>query len=180
MATTIALTWPSFNVDCSIVYTYLKANLTSNFDGLYGTPDALNVIFKTDYVDADSAAVSTYWSGITAPMFLPTPTQQVSLAIGEAMSFGTQVLNEFATQNVLGGITQAGLTQSVMDYCHDLTHCLITGSLYNAISEVKIMIADTSSTKAGLSPFITNNVLYVYLNKLQVYLGVTPTPNPGS
>lgn len=180
MATSINLTWPSFNVDVALAYTYLKANLSTNFDGLFGTPTNLTVVFKTDYSDADNTIVNTYWSTATAATFEPTTAQQVSYAIGEAMSFGTAVLNDFATQNVLSGITQAGKTQAVMDYCHELTHCLITGSLYAAIGQINDMIADTTSTKTTLSPFITNNILYTYLNKIQTYLGVTVTPNPGS
>jgi hypothetical protein len=180
MATTITLTWPSFNVDVSIAYTYFKANLSSNFDGLVGQPADLLVIFKTDYADADNTIVQNYWSSATAATFQMPVNQQVTNAIGAAMEFGTQMLVQFATQNVMTGITQSGKTEAVMDYCHELAHCLITGSLYAAINAINVMIADTSSTKTNLSPFITNNVLYTFLNKIQTYLGLPLTANPGS
>ena len=180
MATTITLAWPSFNVDVSIAYSYLKSNLSSNFDGLVGQPGDLLVVFKTDYVDADNTIVQNYWSSATAATFQASPSQQVTNAIGAAMEFGTQMLMQFATQNVMAGITQSGKTQACIDYCHELAHCLITGSLYAAINQINTMIADTSTTKANLSPFITNNVLYVFLNKVQTYLGLPLTANPGS
>lgn len=177
---TIQLLWPTFTVDVSVVHAYFKANLSSNYDGLVCDPKFLNVIFKTDYVQADSDAVNNYWNSITAQMFQPTPMETVSLAIGEAMQFGTQLLVQFATQNVIAGITQSGKTQAVMDYCHELAHCLITGSLYAAINQLNVMIQDTGSTKTALSPFITNTVLYDFLNKIQTYLQIPLTQNPGT
>jgi hypothetical protein len=87
---------------------------------------------------------------------------------------------QFAVANTMAGITQAGQTQAVMNYTADLAQCLSSGSLYAAMTDIEVMIADTSSTKTSLSPFITNAILYSYLNQLQAYLGVTVTPNPGS
>ena len=78
------------------------------------------------------------------------------------------------------GITQAGQTLPVMNYMAQLTLCLSTGSLYEALTQIGTMIADTSSTKTSLSPFVTNDILYTYLNLIQTYLGLTLTLNPGS
>lgn len=176
----IYLSWPSFQVDLAIAQTYLKSNLSSNYDGLIADTNNLGVLFKNDYSDADNTVVTSYWSSATAQTFQPTQSEQVQLAISNAMQFGTQLLVQYATQNVLAGITQAGKTQSVMDYCHELAHCLITGSLYAAISQITVMIADTGTAKTNLSPFITNNTLYTFMNKIQTYLGLPLTPNPGS
>jgi hypothetical protein len=180
MATTIILTWPNFTVNVAIVYSYFKANLSSNFDGLYGTENNLTVIFKADYSDTDNTIISNYWNSITAQMFLPTVTQQVNLQINNAITFGMQLLVQYATQNVLAGITQAGQTIPVATYLQNLQYYLSTGSLYAGITELNNLIADTSSTKAALSPFITNNILYGYLNQIQTYLNVPLTANPGS
>lgn len=176
----ITLIWPNFHVDLGIVQTYLKANLSSNYDGLVANPESLLILFHTDYSDADNTVVQNYWSAANAQTFQPTQNQQVTLAISMAMQFGTQMLIQYATQNVLLGVTQAGKTQAVMDYCHELAHCLITGSLYAAINQILVMIADTSQTKANLAPFVTNNVLYAFLNKVQAYLGLPLTQNPGN
>lgn len=109
-----------------------------------------------------------------------TPNQIVSASIQNAQNFGAQLLLSFATTNVLNGITQAGLTIPVSDYLVNVYNYLSAGSLYATISAIETLIADTSETKAGLAPFITNDVLYTYLNKIQAYLNVPLTPNPGS
>jgi hypothetical protein len=110
----------------------------------------------------------------------PTPAIAVYTALVQnAISFGQALIVQFATQNVMAGITQAGQTQAVLDYASDLYTYLSTGSLYVAISEINVMIADTSSTKTALAPFITNDILYTYMNQIQGYLGLALTPNPG-
>lgn len=171
----IQLAWPSFSVDVAQVNEYFKANLSSNYNGVVGSQQWLAVMFTTDYSDADSTAVNTYWNGLTSTSFQPSVSQQVSVQISNAMQFGTQLLVQYATQNVLAGITQAGKTQALMDYSHELTHCLITGSLYAAMAEINTMLADTSSTKTNLSPFLTNVILTTYLNQIQTYLGIPVT-----
>lgn len=109
-----------------------------------------------------------------------TPAQIVSSAIQNAQQFGEQLMVQYATQNVLQGITQAGKTQAVANYLVNVSYYLDSGSLYAAINEINTLIADTSSTKTGLSPFITNNILYTYLNLIQTYLCLPTTTNPGS
>jgi hypothetical protein len=115
---------------------------------------------------------------ITAPQ-AQTPTQIYTTLVQNAIIFGQSLTVQFATQNIMAGITQAGQTQNVLNYTRDLYMYLNTGSLYVAISEIETMIADTSSTKTSLAPFITNDILYTYLNQIQGYLGLPLTPNPG-
>ncbi len=122
---------------------------------------------------------STYFPAVVNGQAM-TATQATEAAIQAAMQFGQNLILEFAAANVLAGITQAGQTQAVLDYTSNLTTCLTTGSLYAAIGDIEAMISDTSTTKANLSPFITNNILYNYLNQVQTYMGLPVTPNPGS
>lgn len=109
-----------------------------------------------------------------------TPTQIYTAVVMAAMGFGQQLTVQFAVANILAGITQAGQTQAVMNYTTTLSQCLNTGSLYAAITNINTMIADSSSTKTALAPFITNDILYSYLNQIQTYLGIALTTNPGS
>ena len=114
----------------------------------------------------------------------PAVTQQDTVdmymtLVQNAIAFGNALIVRFATQNVMAGITQAGKTQAVLAYSSSLYTYLSTGSLYVALAEIETMIADTSDAKTALSPFITNAVLYTYLNQIQLYLGLTVTPNPG-
>jgi hypothetical protein len=109
-----------------------------------------------------------------------TPNQIVSSAIQEAIDFGAQLLTQYATENVLSGITQANQTASVANYLQTVAYYLNSGSLYAAMDEINTLIADTSSTKAALAPFVTNNILYYYLNEIQTYLEIPLTVNSGS
>ena len=115
----------------------------------------------------------------SSPQTLTTVEQYTAL-IQNAIVFGQTLTVQFATQNVMAGITQAGKTQAVLAYSSNLYTYLSTGSLYVAISEIEAMIADTTSTKTSLAPFITNDILYAYLNQIQGYLGLPLTANPGS
>ena len=99
--------------------------------------------------------------------------------VQSAITFGNAIIVQFATQNVMAGITQANKTQAMLDYSSNLLTCLSSGSLYAAIAEINVMIADTSTDKANLSPFITNDILYAYMNQIQGYLKLPLTPNPG-
>lgn len=189
----------------------------------------------------------------------PTPGSQAyyQSVVAAAIAFGQSIIVGAAARNISLGITQAGMTAAVMAYTDGLLTSLLTGSLYEAISQIMAMIADTSSAKVGayatgpdgsflggtitftavtlgpignsivltfnglqqvgtvvnawnaanptnqvtytgsstalpnsatvtlsggvqtLAPFVTNDTLYATLNQIQVYLGITPTPNPG-
>ena len=117
------------------------------------------------------------------PPVVAAPTQALidiyTAIVQSAITFGNTIILQFATQNVMAGITQADKTQAMLDYSSNLLTCLSSGSLYAAIAEIVIMIADTSDAKVNLSPFVTNDILYAYMNQIQGYLKVPLTPNPG-
>lgn len=119
------------------------------------------------------------WNPPVVPPPAESAIQIYTAMVQEAIAFGQSLTVQFATQNVMAGITQAGQTQAVLNYTSNLYTYLATGSLYVAIAEIESMIADTSSTKTALAPFVTNDILYVYLNQIQGYLGIPLTPNPG-
>jgi hypothetical protein len=99
--------------------------------------------------------------------------------ISQATAFGFELINNFAAVNASMGITQAGQTGAVIAYTSNLYLAMTTGSLYEAITIINGMIADTSQTKTSLAPFITNDILYSYLNQIQDWLEIPETPNPG-
>lgn len=105
----------------------------------------------------------------------PTVTQIVDAAILSAIQFGTGLADQYKRENVFMGITQAGKTHDVLKYLHFAVHCMESGSLYGAIDEINILIADTSDTKAALSPFVTNDRMTYYKNAIQAYLKVPLT-----
>lgn len=103
---------------------------------------------------------------------IPAPTIQdiVKQKILDAQIFGNKLIEDFTAENVLMGITQAGKTVAVTNYLHKLTHYIMTGSLYAAIDEMNIIIADEN--KGDLSPFVTNERIAGYKNKVQKFLGL--------
>lgn len=119
------------------------------------------------------------WNPPIAPPVPQTTMEIYTALVQAAVDFGQSLTVQFATQNVMAGITQAGQTLAVLNYTSNLYVYLSTGSLYVAISELENLIADTSSTKTTLAPFITNDILYAYLNQIQGYLDIPLTPNPG-
>jgi hypothetical protein len=100
----------------------------------------------------------------------PTMEEIVGKKIVDAQTFGQALLKEFATENVLMGITEAGKTIQVTDYLHKLSHYIMTGSLYAALTEIDVIISDTN--KSDLDPFVTNDRMNIYKEKIQRYLGL--------
>lgn len=92
----------------------------------------------------------------------------VNKKIQDAMEFGQVLIVKFATSNVLMGITQQGLTGSVTDYLHKLSHYTSTGSLYQAISEIERLIS--LGIPPQFFPFITEERLNQYKLEIVEYL----------
>lgn len=102
----------------------------------------------------------------------PTLNTIVNNSIGNASDFGQNLIRQASIQNVLTGITQAGKTRDFTLYCHRLIHFLETGSLYGALDELNVLLADTSDAKTSLYPFLTDAKLNDYKTKILVYLGL--------
>lgn len=139
-----------------------------------------NVLGTIEFPDDTSQTVIDEALAIyaTTPAVI-SESQTIQQAIQAAIIFGQQIMVQYSAQNVAAGITQAGQTEAVASYLSQMITYLNTGSLYAAITQINVYIADTSSTKQGLSPFVTNDILYTYLNLIQAYLQIALTPNPG-
>jgi len=135
-----------------------------------------NWIIMTDtqlaaYKAEHQAAYNTWESAY----FAATPQQLVTGIVKKAKDFGNDLADSFATRNVLMGITQAGKTRLVTDYCHKLSHYMSTGSLYAAIEEINALKADLNRPSLGLSPFVTDEILDETKYAIQDYLGIPRT-----
>jgi hypothetical protein len=140
-----------------------------------------NIIGTLEVPDGTDPTVVSEMLALYA--YVPTAmssVQIVSNSISQAMQFGQGLIIQFAAQNVLSGITQSGQTIAVATYLQPLGYLLNSGSLYGAITVINSLIADTSTTKTNLAPFVTNNILYNYLNQIQTWLGLPLTINPGT
>ena len=110
-------------------------------------------------------------STLSAPPAYPSP-QYFQNIVTSAINFGTALIVQAAGQNISSGITQAGKTLAVMNYTVQLVVCLNTGSLYEAINQINVMLADTSDEKNNCAPFITNDKLTNTKYQIQNYLGI--------
>lgn len=173
----------SFPIDYTSFHTFLVASVP-NADGLCTADTGYLVIEKNPFTSTDITNVNAYYNSLTqageAAKLNPSTQQIVMGSIESAMSFGQQLTVQYAAQNVLAGITQAGKTQVVADYLQNVSYYMNAGSLYAAIDEMNTLIADTSDDKTAVSPYVTNNILYSYMNQIQTYLEIALTPNPGT
>lgn len=165
----IVLQWKNFQVDLDKVNAHFKSILSTNYDGLNADQENLKVIFFGSISSEDEIAVNNYWNSIQDTDFDPTPEEIAFTKINDAVVFGNKLIIEVATENVLMGITQAGKTKAVSDYCVNLQYYLRTGSLYAAIDEIDTLIA--AVPPGDLDPFITVDRLNIYKSKIQAYLG---------
>jgi hypothetical protein len=114
---------------------------------------------------ATNLAVYNTWS---TAYLAPTPIQIVSAKLKESITFGSNLIFQAVVENITLGITQAGKTQAVSDYCAKLQVYVTTGSLYAAMDEIDALIA--AGIPANLSPFITIVRLNAYKSKILAFL----------
>jgi len=91
---------------------------------------------------------------------------KVSQVVKAAIDFGNQLMVEFATENVVMGITQDGMTKAVRQAMSEVTSALQTGSLHDAVDEIDSIPAEAKDGK-----YITDARLAEYKQKIQDYLG---------
>jgi hypothetical protein len=92
----------------------------------------------------------------------------IKQTIGDAMNFGNNLILEFAAENVLLGITQAGKTKAVADYLADVTRYAQTGSLYEVLNEIHRL--ESLGLPQNLEPFVTQARINLFKQKILDYL----------
>jgi hypothetical protein len=165
----IVLQWKAFTVKLDRMSKYL-ASQTSNFDGMVASPDDLRVIFFTEPSQAEIDLVNNYWNNSTQIGEQTPNSEEIQLqyraVVNSAMQFGNKVMLDFATENVLMGITQDGMTNAVRKAMTEVMSALLSGSLYDAIYEIRQIPAESKDVK-----YVTDARLLVYVNKIETYLG---------
>lgn len=92
---------------------------------------------------------------------------RVEAAISDAIIFGQHMLIKFAAENVLLGITQAGMTDTVRTVMAGVIQSLQTGSLLNAITLARAVPSGSKD-----ATFITDARLLAAINDIEAYLGM--------
>ena len=91
----------------------------------------------------------------------------VEYAIADACAFGQRLLIKFAAENVLLGITQVGKTAAVRGALSAVIQCLQTGSLYDAVAQVRAVPAESKD-----ATFVTDARLLAFINSCEDYLSL--------
>ena len=99
----------------------------------------------------------------------PTTLESCVAIVDNAMTFGVGLIRDFAGENVSLGITQRGLTSHVRKTLVEVGACLVSGSLYDAISELRVV--DPNALDANV---MTAARLLVFRNKIETYLNINP------
>lgn len=86
-------------------------------------------------------------------------------AVQSAISFGQQLLVDFAAENIQLGITQDGMTKTVRQNMAEVMSAISTGSLYDAIEEIDAIPAEAKDDK-----YITDERLAAYKQRILDYL----------
>lgn len=127
------------------------------------TPEEL-VTYKAAHQDA-------YNTWLVTKKTAEATIKTIESTVSKAAAFGNSVIKEFTTENVLLQITQAGMTATVRRNTAEIRDCLTTGSLYDAMIVIRNFPEENKDEQ-----FITNARLLQVLNKIEVYLGLTPSP----
>jgi hypothetical protein len=131
------------------------------------TGDEVIVHVSRDLIESEVTAVSVAISSHSSADIV-SPQEVVRNVIINAMSFGNSLIVEFATENVLMGITQAGKTKAVSDLLSDVMRYAMSGSLYEVINEVDRLLQ--AGLPAELEPFISTSRLTSFRQKIVTYL----------
>lgn len=157
-------------------YSFNKASLNSDrlateiSAAISITPQCINtasgvvtIMFESELTTEQQATLSS----IVTNHVPVTSEEQVREIIQNSIIFGNDLMIQFATENVLMGITQAGKTKLIADTLKDVAYYLSTGSLYEVLSAI-----DEVVVTEAMAPFITTERLATFKSKIETYLGI--------
>lgn len=137
----------------------------------YETDDFVHHEISFPYLDAYT------WNGSTLVYNVNNEVEDLDSAavfesvkgkVRASIKFGNRLIEDFSTENVLMGITQAGMTETVVNNMSEVLAAVSTGSLYLAIDKIDVLLLDT--TKHDLV-FITPDRLNKAKNEILAFLG---------
>ena len=134
---------------------------------VYVSQEGSTVSVYSDY-NLTSEQITTIDSLVNSHNSARTLNQIVYDKVSSARAYGDKLITDFAAENVAMGITQLGLTNHVRKALSEVTSCLVTGSLYDAVTEIKLLNPNTFDNY-----ILTPSRLLVFRNKIETYLGVT-------
>lgn len=96
------------------------------------------------------------------------PIGQAHNSIRSMKRFGENIMDEYAAENMVTGITAAGKSEAVLDYFDDVMQALKTGSLDVVIRKLSAKL--TAGVPAELSPFVTEFKIQQMISRIVRFL----------
>lgn len=123
----------------------------------------VNLVFSSELT---SEQISTLTTVVGAHQVL-IPKEYIRSVREAAMEFGAELMNVFIEENIEAGITSANMTNITRKRLKEVKDALITGSLKDAIYELRqIPLED----KDGI--YINDVRILAVINKIEAYLGL--------
>lgn len=144
----------------------LASSITATLSYINFYDGVVIVIYESQLTENEEIALSTIISNHTTT--LSSSDYIKNNIIIPAREFGENLITDIATENVQLGITQADKTSEVRKTLREVTDCLMTGSLYDAIAEIRLISVESYDIT-----FITAARLLQTINKIETYLGIT-------
>lgn len=137
-------------------------------DGKYITVEEVEINgIPTNVATLDSVQKAADEAAKQAAEDALAPQRAVESAIRSAMQKGNIIIEKFAVENVMLGITVDNMTGTVLDVMAPVTEALRSGSLYEAISRIKAIDPSDKDVK-----YITDSRLLAAVNELEEHLGI--------
>jgi len=125
--------------------------------------NTVNLYFTTPLTGNEEILLSTKISSHT-----PSSVEDIiSAKIKASITFGQKAMIDFATQNILLGITSDGKTGEIIDKLSGIVQALQTGSLYDAITRARQIPPEHYDSK-----YITEARLLNFVNKIEDFLQI--------
>ena len=159
-----------------MVYLYQK---TVNFDKLHKELQAtcphydfLNTYFENDLMYAEVHATQdlTVEEQVTLTALVNAHTTLdmetiIKAKVNKAIYGANEIIKQFATENIMMGITQAGKTKLIADSMSSVMYYCQTGSLYEVLTALNAI-----TITQEMSPFLTEARKIEYIAKFTALL----------
>ena len=144
----------------------MEAVVPAKFTGMTYKGSTITLYFSEELTAGEVSAVE---AADVAFVDIDQPLYVLNTILFPARSFGVSLIAEFTAENILLGITQAGLTNHVRKTSHEIVNALETGSLYDAMYEIRQVPAEDKD-----AVFLSDARLLCLVNCIETYLGITP------
>jgi len=152
-------------INYSQKYHNFHQELNSNFNGFIHSGTSVTLLYKVPLTEEQQAAIQL--ADVEFVDNISIFYNVMNTILIPARVFGQKMIDDFVCENILMGITQEDKTSYVRVTLREVMECLVTGSLYDAIAEVRAIPAESRDEK-----YLSTARLLGFINKVEKYLGI--------